>query len=271
MSDLSCTADAWAQTVTGILGKMSFSVFCALRAYALSNRNKWLAAIITLSALPPSVMLIVCVEEFTILPVVGRGSQLIAELLVVGITWHYTYHSYRVNKGIKMGKTISSRLVYNGCLYFLSLAAIYIVNITLKIALATVVIPTAETPFDMISDSITSILVCRFMLSLRQVNSTIAPATLSVPVSPVREGKASAALEFGAQTTNDLPPFLASFAHPIYVNSDLSETDPDATFGSGSEWEETDQATLTLTTPCSQDDIRPSPGRQTSEAVENRV
>ncbi len=45
---------------------------------------------------------------------VTRGSQLAAELLVVGITWWYTYQSYRIRKGINLGKTISSLLLYNG-------------------------------------------------------------------------------------------------------------------------------------------------------------
>ena len=73
----SCVSNVWAQAIFEIMGKLSFSgasallqkrsiadkncfsVFSALRAYALSNRNKWLAAVIVLSALPPSVMLIV--------------------------------------------------------------------------------------------------------------------------------------------------------------------------------------------------------------------
>lgn len=110
------------------------------------------------------------------------------------------------------------------------------------------------------------------MLSLRQVNSTDAPvATLSVPGSPIREGRTSeAGLGLGAPPSAGLPPFLASFAHPIYVDSDLYETGPDATLSGGSEWEEAGQATLTPTTPSSQDS-RPSPGRQTSEAMENLV
>ena len=36
------------------------------------------------------------------------------ELLVIGITWWYTYQSYRIRKGIDLGRTVSSLLVYNG-------------------------------------------------------------------------------------------------------------------------------------------------------------
>lgn len=121
------------------------------------------------------------------------------------------------------------------------------------------------------SYSVTSILVCRFMLSLRRVNSAHVPATLSVPRSPVRESKAkvSGVLEIGAWPSDSLPPFLASFAYPLHVDSDLSEVDSDATLGGGSEWEEAGQPRLTLTTLTpSSHDSRLSPGRQTSEAEE---
>ena len=46
--------------------------------------------------------------------IITRGSQLTTELLAVGITWWYTYQSYRLRKGIDLGKTISSLLFYNG-------------------------------------------------------------------------------------------------------------------------------------------------------------
>ena len=46
---------------------------------------------------------------------VSRASQLAAELLVVSVTWWYTYKSYRTLKvGVKVGQSLSSILVYNG-------------------------------------------------------------------------------------------------------------------------------------------------------------
>ena len=51
--------------------------------------------------------------QFTVTLVI-RVPQLASELLVVGITWWYTYESYRIRKGTKLGKTISSLLFYNG-------------------------------------------------------------------------------------------------------------------------------------------------------------
>ncbi|KAI1782330.1 hypothetical protein LXA43DRAFT_957545, partial [Ganoderma leucocontextum] len=140
MSDLSCRADVWAQTAIEVLCLITFSAFSALRAYALSNRNTWLAVIIVLLALPPTAMRIIqsfyqapenlpsplnCSSSASLSPTLSirviavlRGSQFAAELLVIGITWWYTYRSYRIQKGVNLGKTISSLLVYNGSIYF---------------------------------------------------------------------------------------------------------------------------------------------------------
>ena len=37
-----------------------------------------------------------------------------AELLVVGVTWWYTYQSYRIQKSLKIGSTLGSLLLYYG-------------------------------------------------------------------------------------------------------------------------------------------------------------
>lgn len=46
--------------------------------------------------------------------IIFRGSQLAVELLVIGITWWYTYRWHRLQSGVKLGETISSLLIYNG-------------------------------------------------------------------------------------------------------------------------------------------------------------
>lgn len=76
----SCTAIAWVQFATQTLGTTAISgahdilfaslydptdsqfhllAFSALRAYALSSQNRWLASLIMIFALPPSVMTVV--------------------------------------------------------------------------------------------------------------------------------------------------------------------------------------------------------------------
>ena len=55
-----------------------------------------------------------CFSPFPARCTTRRVPQLASELLVVGITWWYTYESYRIRKGTKLGNTISSLLFYNG-------------------------------------------------------------------------------------------------------------------------------------------------------------
>ncbi|PIL32819.1 hypothetical protein GSI_04936 [Ganoderma sinense ZZ0214-1] len=94
------------------------------------------------------------------------------------------------------------------------------------------------------------------MISLRQFDSSIAPVpTFSMAASRVREYTASTVLQFAAQPSDTLPSFIASFAHPIHVDSILSDADSDATFASesdGSEWREMDGIAPNrgLETPC---------------------
>ncbi len=87
------------------------------------------------------------------------------------------------------------------------------------------------------SDSITSILTCRFILPLCQFYSTIALATLSVLGSQVREREhpVSRILEFAARPSGSLLPSIASFANLVYVDSVLSEMDQDAFLDGGPE------------------------------------
>ncbi|KAI1786610.1 hypothetical protein LXA43DRAFT_1099008 [Ganoderma leucocontextum] len=165
-----------------------------------------------------------------------RASQFAAELLVVGITWWYTYQSYRIRKGVDLGKTVSSVLFYTGSLYFLFLATLYMLDIIID----TASVPPAALDFlgflQLFYDPITSILTCHFMLSLRKFDSTIASSTHSGPGSRVQEHMAFAdVLQFAAQPSNTLPSFIASFAHPVHVDSALSEADSDEIVEDGSE------------------------------------
>ncbi|KAM5543652.1 hypothetical protein V8D89_002903 [Ganoderma adspersum] len=246
----------------------AFPAFSALRAYALSNRNQWVTTIIFLLALPPVAMYIVsllsvapfygfplnCSASSSLSPtlavgiiidgstitnliifriaVVLRMSQFMQELLVVGLTWWYSYQSYRISKGISLGKTVSSLLLYNAHHQnHRFLAPLYLFDVISNTAsVCHLNIADFHHNFIPLFSSITSIIVCRFMLSLRQFDASIAYATRSGigSDSPVREHTAgSIVLQFAAQPADSLPPFLSSFAHPIHVDSDLSETDSD--------------------------------------------
>ncbi|KAI1788433.1 hypothetical protein LXA43DRAFT_637518 [Ganoderma leucocontextum] len=212
-----CRANAWAQIAVEILGLIALSAFSALRSYALSNRSIWLAAIILLLALPPVVMRIVdcfylapevlpsplnCSNSSSLPPALSvrltaiiRGSQLAAELLVAGITWWYTYQSYRIRKGITLGKTISSLLFYTGSMYFLDFSRPCASSGPQHHSQHT---SYAANSLEAFVDPLASILTCHFMLSLRQFDSTITSMNDSGLGPRVREHMASTVLEFGA-------------------------------------------------------------------------
>ncbi|PIL32837.1 hypothetical protein GSI_04954 [Ganoderma sinense ZZ0214-1] len=176
---------------------------------------------------------------------VARASQIAAEMLVVSITWWYSYQSYRIRKGVELGKTISSLLVYNGDIYFLFLATLYILDISLSTASASEVVQKAALSLEAFVDPMTSILVSRFILSLRAFDSTVASAPDFDIGSQVRERMASTVLQFGAQSSENLPGFLASFAHPVHVDSvSVFDRDSEVAGDSGYERRDTDMVAL---------------------------
>ena len=125
--------------------------------------------------------------------------------------------------------------------------------------------------------SITSILVCRFMLSLREFDATKASRTISIPDlqgSQVLEHAGSTFLQFAAEPSHSLPAFIASFANPVHVHSDddwsdkPSDSDSDVTTSHGTGDLETAEAA-----PSSELDVvsrqgrAPVPGQLSSPAT----
>ena len=104
-------------------------------------------------------------------------------------------------------------------------------------------------------DRITSILVSRFILSLRQFDNQTASATYS-GAAPGAPGYLYSAdmLQFAARPSDSLPSFIASFAHPVHVESVPPEMEPDALVDNGSGGREMDVATPA---PDTEDDILP--------------
>ena len=70
------------------------------------------------------------------------------------------------------------------------------------------------------------------MLSIRAFDSTVS-YTATLPRIPT-EHDTSMVLPFWAQPSENLPTFISSFAHPVHVDSPLSERDPDVTADDGS-------------------------------------
>lgn len=96
------------------------------------------------------------------------------------------------------------------------------------------------------------------MLSLREFDSITAPAVYSDTASCGPDDMMSTVLRFGAQPSDGLPSFIASFAYPVHVESALSESDSDALVDDGSEWQEMD---VVAQTPKSLSHQSPKPNR----------
>ncbi|KAM5536834.1 hypothetical protein V8D89_009552 [Ganoderma adspersum] len=231
-TSLVCRAVIWTQLVATILGTMACSAFSGIRAYALSNRNVWLTAIIILLALPPTAMRIRLELSFPY-PLY----QIAAELLVIIITWWYTYQSYRIRKGgLKLGESISSLLIYNGESF---LGTLYMLDIIFSAASVPDAVVEADGYLSEFFDPVSSILVCRFMLALRRFDSSTGSTTHLGPSSESRirdHGTASTVLQFAAQPSDSLPAFIVSFAQPVHVDSSLLGAGPDDEY----EWREMD-------------------------------
>ncbi|KAM5545083.1 hypothetical protein V8D89_001194 [Ganoderma adspersum] len=235
-----CAANLWTQVTAEILSTIAISAFSALRAYALSNKNIWLTITIVLLVLPPAAIFISSKLHHVGLDTFGSRYQLAIELLVVTVTWWYSYQSHRVQKGVDIGNSISSLLVHNGNMYFLFLASLYTIDIVFKTALVPENVLYVAGFLELFYDPIASILVCHFMLSLRQFDSNAAFAADSGAGSRIRDHMASTGLQFGAQPSESLPAFIASFAHPVHVDWSLSETEPGTIVNNGSEQREMD-------------------------------
>ncbi|KAM5539585.1 hypothetical protein V8D89_006694 [Ganoderma adspersum] len=205
-----------------MLGTTAASAFSALRAYALSNRNKWLASLIILLALPPPVIAIVEflyeVPENMPSPF-NCGSTSTSSSPALDMNSHsahperlYSQPNYSLS--VSLGGTHINRIVFGR-----------------EFILEKQSSPAYYNPILLLTDSdhgrrsITSILVCHFMLYLREFDSN-ASATQG---SQIREHAGSTFLEFSAKPSYSLPAFIASFANPVHVHPDnWSETASDS-------------------------------------------
>ncbi|PIL32832.1 hypothetical protein GSI_04949 [Ganoderma sinense ZZ0214-1] len=155
-----------------------------------------------------------------------------------------------LSTSVDLGTPISSFLIYNGSIYFLFLATLYTLDIILTRDSLPAKVRNAAAFMETFVDPITSILTCHFMLSLREFDSTAMSAgtTTFAESRDGDPGMAMTMLQFGAQPSESLPSFIASFAHPVHVETALfeSETDSDTPVDDGCEWREMDVVAPTL-------------------------
>ncbi|KAI0820262.1 hypothetical protein BC628DRAFT_1398083 [Trametes gibbosa] len=187
----SCTALQRAQYMLSLFLYPLWATFSALRTLALSGMNRVLAAVVFALAMTPFVvdMLPLILHNLTgeNIPLVGcagaenvtdrqrviyvalaRGTLIASDLLVVGVTWT-TWRRGRDCSITAVVPTLSSILMYNGTLYFLVVGICSTAHLVLTLL-------SIESPLERYSmitaltDPITAILVCRFLLALQRAN-----------------------------------------------------------------------------------------------------
>ncbi|EJF57155.1 hypothetical protein DICSQDRAFT_174213 [Dichomitus squalens LYAD-421 SS1] len=224
----SCSCDSLPRVLNAInlLSVLTPCLFSTMRVYALSGMNVVLSLVtFTLSFIPIVLDLIENVKWFRIqnLPqpfncspgdVTPQGLLLIvivADSIVLGTTWWYTYQSYRAQRGIHIRSSLTSAMLYNGSIYFLVLASLNALD------LALVTLGLAQNSFlfrnvsyvGLFADVLTAILISRFILNLRQVNYDAAhPSDASVSLG---------VLFTQSRPGPSLPRSLLSFAEPVHV------------------------------------------------------
>ncbi|TFK84530.1 hypothetical protein K466DRAFT_588840 [Polyporus arcularius HHB13444] len=186
LSDLGCDA-VGSMVIIGNAGPpYIWAVFSTLRAYALSKRKWWVIPLTMMWFIPHLVMESLyyshlkpfeapaplnCVlsstfpeTEWIHLTIASRTCAIVGDLVVLVITWYSTFgiRKLKAVAEMHMRTSLTDALLKDGTLYFVCLLILNLVNIFVNVFPQT----SAVTAFQ---DPITSILISRFILNLRDV------------------------------------------------------------------------------------------------------
>lgn len=187
---LPSTPESWCTVIpritdgAALLLLIVFALFSALRVYAMWDRNIFLFLLVILPNLVPvgtNFFAAVVFRPVLVGPPLGqcmlddpvppktdemlvhatRISVIIADALVLVLTWVKTFHTVREAARLKMKVDVTTMLLRDGTIYFFVLLAINIA-----------IIATASTTASYISPfltNLTPVLISRFMLNLREL------------------------------------------------------------------------------------------------------
>ncbi|KAJ8473960.1 hypothetical protein ONZ51_g7536 [Trametes cubensis] len=175
----------------------SHRVFSALRVYALTQKNKPLSAVVLVLGLGPFVVnmaaiyqinfyfddagcqaffvstytinIILTVDQLCRLVVFARAPLILSDLIVVIVTWFVSYKVVRLAKNTIKGPTLHQVMLGNGTLYFLCLMVLNILQIMFYVL--SIFAFLTESYISEALDPLSSILICHFILNLRQVDN----------------------------------------------------------------------------------------------------
>ncbi|KAH9934472.1 uncharacterized protein BXZ73DRAFT_100664 [Epithele typhae] len=154
-----------AQSILAVVPYVIRSTFSGMRTFAVS-RSRPLAAVVFSPSMAPFCTNIYDVTEFSHVLVFSRAPVMVADLIVIVITW-YKLGSYHETSVIRR-TSFTDVLLRDGTIYFVVLFALNAVHLALTLrSIGTF----SESPSVITSftDPLTAVLVSRFMLHIRSV------------------------------------------------------------------------------------------------------
>ncbi|KAI0640958.1 hypothetical protein C8Q79DRAFT_425241 [Trametes meyenii] len=117
---------------------------------------------------PPNVYLILTLRLYLV-TLLSRASLIVSDLVVIAVTWATMYRSSRLVRGVVRGPTFHQVMLQNGSIYFVVLVSLNALHITLT-ALSIKLPLASESYVTTFIDPVTSILISRFLLNLRETS-----------------------------------------------------------------------------------------------------
>ncbi|EIW64011.1 uncharacterized protein TRAVEDRAFT_67927 [Trametes versicolor FP-101664 SS1] len=228
ISQTSCTVVGYMVIVGNGGPPFIWAVFSTLRGYALSGRKWWVAILIfafflpdiVLTAIYYSRLVPIAVEppfncllasnlpeatwiQFTI---ASRVCLIVGDLIVLIVTWHSTFGITRAARVANIRMSLTTAILKDGTLYFACLLILNVVNIIVN------AVPNSSA-VSAFQDPVTSILVSRFLLNLRDTLGGDVHDTRPSFVASTRNGPHAAST--GMQFANFVDPMGAELDHGL--------------------------------------------------------
>ncbi|KAL1951190.1 hypothetical protein VTO73DRAFT_339 [Trametes versicolor] len=209
-----------------------WAVFSTLRGYALSGRKWWVAILIFAFFLPDIVLTARSSRHLTAFwpqtcpkplgsilfsfTIASRVCLIVGDLIVLIVTWHSTFGITRAARVANIRMSLTTAILKDGTLYFACLLILNVVNIIVN------AVPNSSA-VSAFQDPVTSILVSRFLLNLRDTLGGDVHDTRPSFVASTRNGPHAAST--GMQFANFVDPMGAELDHGLSGSDDSYSTE----------------------------------------------